>query len=226
MQLRAVAITLALALVSSAFAAIPPLVSGQEYTFDGYLVIKARMPKGFAVILSAHPNGEHPPGLAGRQDFELTAGKVTAAKLLSTAKSVGGDRKVTVKGHGGPKSTLKVESINPFMPRVQPRPAPRRMVKLRVEDVRVEKKKLLVTVMPNPCTPDKDIEIKTSAPAETDPVQATLWLEEPQKECMLAVMPSPKTITIDLAKQFPGVKRLALSVESRDGQTWDVDWQK
>lgn len=218
------ALSIGLVLVSTAFAAIPPLVSGQEYTFDGYLVIKSRAPKGFSVWLSAHPDGEIAT-MPGRQDFELAPSKAfTAARLLSTAKSVGGDKKVEVRGHAGAKSVLKPDAINPAMPRVEHRPA-QRMLRLRVEGVRIEGKNLLVTVLPNPCVQPKDLVVRTSPPAESDPVQATLWVEEPQRECMLAVMPSPHTLTVDLTKQFPGVKRLSLSVESSAGDSFNVDWR-
>lgn len=227
---------LVLGLVSAAVAAIPPLQAGKAYTFDGYLVVRScESARAISVWLAAFPNGETPRGLAGRQDLELAPTKAMPAKALtSLARSVGGDKKVTVKGHGGAKGVLKVDEITPVLPRVEPRPRPqpqprpiRPTLTAEVQDAKLERNTLILTVMASPCTSQADLKVKASAVAETDPGQASVSVTYPDNgPCMLAVMPSPMTVKVDLAKQFPGARRLALTIESRHGEGFAVDWEK
>lgn len=233
--MRFTAVALAACLVSTAVAAIAPLVVGQAYTFDGYLVTRQAEGRGAArtaVWLSSFPNGEVPRGLAGRQDIELAPTKdMTAKALMSLARTIGADKKVTVKGKGGAKSVLKVEEITPAMPRVQPRPRPQPQprplkpnARVEVQAAEMQGNTLILTCMATPCTRVQDLMVKTSEPAETDPVQATLWVERPYEDgCMMAVMPSPMTFKVDLKKQFPGVKNIALTIESLHGEGFSVD---
>lgn len=158
---------------------------------------------------------------------------MTGKALASLARTVGGDKKVTVKGHGGPRGVLKVDEVTPVMPHVvrppsQPQPRPiRPMRRAEVQDARIERNTLVLTVMANPCTNQGDLKVKASAVAETDPGQATLAVEYPDNgACMLAVMPSPMTLKVDLTKQFAGVRRLSLTIESSHGGGFAVDWEK
>jgi hypothetical protein len=233
--IRFAATALTVCLVSAAVAAIAPLVVGQAYEFDGFLVTRQAEGRGAArtaVWLSAHANGEAPRGMAGRQDIELAPSKdMTAKALMSLARTIGADKKVTVKGKGGAKNVLKVDEITPAMPRVQPRPRPQPQprplkpnARVEVTNAKIEGNVLVLTCMATPCTQQRNLMVKTSEPAETDPVQATLWVERPHEDgCMMAVMPSPMTLKVDLKKQFPGVKNIALTIESLGGEGFSVD---